>query len=173
MYSLSFKFFRLLSQPSFTNFLPCSFPSRFLRHLFLSLSLKNRRSLRHLDRCICASLRRFLRRTYVWKFLKMLTPGFIKYCMLRNIYWTCWLFGLLSPETWERSYCLRTQSIKTLQKLNIMRQIYLIFRRIFLKLLRFIILFPISLFFRPVFFRSVCYCKLVEICEGAAENIAN
>lgn len=32
--------------------------------------------------------------------------GFIKYCMLRNIYWTCWLFGslfgLFSPETWER-----------------------------------------------------------------------
>ena len=61
------------SQPSFTIFLPCSFPFRFLHHLFLSLSLKDRRPLRHLDRCICASLRRFLRRTYVWKFLKMLT----------------------------------------------------------------------------------------------------
>lgn len=58
------------SQPSFTIFLLSSPSLHPLLHLFLSLPL---RASRHLDRCICASLCWFLRRTCAWKSPKMLT----------------------------------------------------------------------------------------------------
>lgn len=47
-------------------------------------------------------------------------PSFIKYRTLQNIYWTCWLFGLLAGNL-GRSYCPCSWPIKTSRKLNIMR----------------------------------------------------
>lgn len=124
MYSLSFKFFRLrvvsralrsfflarlliLCFISFSRYLwkPSVFASSGPLHLRFVMSVSSS----------------YLRMENLWRCLPR--PGFIKYRTLRNIYWTCWLFRLFAGNL-ERSYCPRSQPIKTSRKLNIMRQIF-------------------------------------------------
>lgn len=107
IYSLSFKFFRLRvvsfsSRLYDLSSLPPPHSLSCASYLFLSLSL--RASVFRVIWTVASALR------YVGFFVVLVRedfrrclphPGFIKYRALRNIYWICWLFGLLAENLRE------------------------------------------------------------------------
>lgn len=108
IYSLSFKFFRLrVVGRNCTIFLSYFLLSLFpILHLFLSLSSSV--SVFRVIWTVASALRYVgffvvLIREDFWR--RLPHPGFIKYRALRNIYWICWLFGLLAGNLLGKARC--------------------------------------------------------------------
>lgn len=144
MYSLSSEFFLLrVVGRDFTIFLlSCIHPPRpYSPSLTISRYLRER----HLDRLTGL---RFVMSVFSLTRLHdeeifedtLPRPGFIKYRTLRNIHWTCWLFGFLAQRLEKISLPVLSRPIKTSRKLNIMDTP----SSVLLRSLRLIILFATS-----------------------------